>query len=452
MPAAEVYEFGVFVLDVSERRLTRDGRVLAVAPKAHDVLVALVRRAGRLVSKRDLLDLVWPDAHVEEGILSVHISSLRAALDDRDRAAKYIETVSRAGYRFAAPTSRRSTRAEVLPTRWPVGVLPASPAVHELIGRGRAHLLTNSRSEIPKALEAFQSAVELDPSYAAAHAGLALAHCAQAELRLMPPHEAYAAARAAALRALAMDNACADAQVALGAVLFLSDWNWTGARRSLERAIELDPDHTDAYLLYGRLLEVTGDVDGGLAAKQKALERNPRSGLVQLQIALSYWRRRQYDNVIEWAQRALATDPSHLLAREYIAGAYLMKGDDARHAAEGFAHAAAAGVPEQTLDELRALYAREGRRGILRYSLAQASHSGPPFHLALLHGELGEADAAFAALDRAIEARDPCLVDIGVSPQWDCLRGDARFDERLERIGLKRAERKGQRAEVKGQG
>ncbi|MBA2555828.1 MAG: tetratricopeptide repeat protein [Chloroflexi bacterium] len=143
----------------------------------------------------------------------------------------------------------------------------------------------------------------------------------------MPHAEAYSEARVAALRALALDDACADAKVALGTVMFLSDWNWTGARRSLERALALDPDHTEAYLLYGRLLEALGELDRGLAAKQKALERDPLSALVHIQIALSYWNQRRYDDVIEWAGRALDLDPGHLLAREHIVAAYWKKGD-----------------------------------------------------------------------------------------------------------------------------
>jgi tetratricopeptide (TPR) repeat protein len=142
--------------------------------------------------------------------------------------------------------------------RWPVGVLPRRPEVSELIGRGRACLMAASRSEIPRAVEAFRSAIELDPDYAVAHAGLAVAHCAEAELRLAAPDAAYTSARAAALRALAMEASNADAQVALGTVLFLSDWNWSGARRSLERALELNADHTEGWLLYGRLLEALG--------------------------------------------------------------------------------------------------------------------------------------------------------------------------------------------------
>jgi DNA-binding winged helix-turn-helix (wHTH) protein len=436
MASCERFEFGPFVLDVPDRRLVSNGAAVALEPKAHDLLVALVRRAGHLVTKDELLDLVWPGTHVQEGILSVHISALRKALGD-SAERRYIETVSRAGYRFTSNVVRREAVPEVLPIRWPLGVLPASPAVHEHIGRGRTHLLTNSRPEIPKAIEAFQAAIDLDSTYAPAHAGLALAHCAAAELRWLPPADAYASARTEALRALAMDDACADAQVALGAVLFLSDWNWTGARRSLERALDLDPDHTDGSLLYGRLLDVLGDLDGGLAARQKALERNPTSARVQLQIAHSYWNQRQYDKVIEWANRALETDPTHLVAREYIAGAHLKNGNETQYQEASLTHAALAGAPAALLDEMRQMFAAGGRRRLVTYGLQNATaHGAPPMQLALFYGELGDFDNAFRHLDHAIDSRDPCLVDLGVSPQWDCLRQDPRLAERLDRMGL----------------
>ena len=311
--------------------------------------------------------------------------------------------------------------------KWPIGVLPARPEVSELIGRGRGCLMTASRSDIPRAVEAFRSAIALDPDYAAAHAGLAVAHCAEAELRLAAPDVAYTSARAAALRALAMEASNADAQVALGTVLFLSDWNWTGARRSLERALELNADHTEGWLLYGRLLEALGYLAEGLAAKQRVLERDPSSATVHLQIALSYWNQRRYDDMIAWATRSLELDPQHLLAREFLAGAYLKKGDLDRHMAESLTHARAAGAPPELLDELRRVYDTRGRAGVVEFAL-RANANGPPVQLALLHGEAGNLDEAFRHLDAAIARRDPALVHLAVAPQWDCLRADARFD------------------------
>jgi DNA-binding winged helix-turn-helix (wHTH) protein/tetratricopeptide (TPR) repeat protein len=437
MREREVYVFDDYVLDVADRRLSKQGQAIAVAPKAHDLLVALVRQAGRLVTKQELLDLVWPDTFVDEGILSVHVSTLRKTLGDREGAA-FIETIPRSGYRFTESVARQRSNPDLFGERWLIPALPAEPRLHELIGRGRSHLLTASRTEIPKAVTAFRSAIELDPTYATAHAGLALACCAQAELRVIPHGEAYDEARTAALRALAMDDGCADAQVALGAVLFLSDWNWVGARRSLERALELNPDHTEAYLLYGRLLEALGELDRGLAAKQKALERQPASALVHLQIALSYWNQRRYDDVIEWANRSLTLDPRHPLAREYTAAAYLKKGDHDRHMAESLAHAETHGVPQETIVELKRVYAEAGRAGVVSYALrGVANQPAAALQLALMHGELGHMDEAFLHLDRAIEHRDPSLVHLAVAPQWDDLRRDPRFEERLARMGLR---------------
>jgi DNA-binding winged helix-turn-helix (wHTH) protein/tetratricopeptide (TPR) repeat protein len=434
MPVEEVYEIGVFVLDVTERRLSGSGADIALPPKAFDLLVALVRRAGTLVSKRELLDVVWPGTSVEEGIISVHVSALRKILGTTDGGSHGIETVPRTGYRFTGTAARRPPVRVGVVSIFSPGILPARAAVSEFIGTGRTHLLTASRAAVPKAIDAFRSAVELDPGYAAAHAGLALACCAQAELRLVAPADAYTEARAASLRALAMDSSNADAQVALGTVLFLSDWNWTGARKSLERALQVDADHTEGWLLYGRLLDALGQMDQGLAAKQKALERNP-SATVHLQIALSLWHQRRYDEMIEWANRALAVDPHHLLAREFVAGAYLKKGEADRHIAETVAHAEAAGAPRWLIREMEDAYALGGRAAVVQWVLRRNSPM-PPMQLALLHGEVGNLDEAFRQLSTALAARDPALVNLAVGPQWDHLRGDPRFADALRVMRL----------------
>jgi DNA-binding winged helix-turn-helix (wHTH) protein len=97
-----LYEFGQFVLDVPERDLTCGATRIHLAPKTFDVLVALVARPRHLVTKREILDRVWPDVFVAEGILTVHVAALRRALGDTRRSPAYIETVSRSGYRFIA--------------------------------------------------------------------------------------------------------------------------------------------------------------------------------------------------------------------------------------------------------------------------------------------------------------------------------------------------------------
>ena len=441
MASPEAYEFGGFTLDVAERRLSRDGAPVHLSPKAHEVLVALVRERGRLVTKDELLARVWPDAFVEEGILSVHVSSLRRALGDANRHPTFIETVPRSGYRFiAAVTSSRS--GDETTVREALRPLE----VYELVGRGRSHLLSASHFQLPDAQSSFLAAIDLDPSYAPAHAGLALTRCAQASWRMVPRHEAYAAAKTSALRALAMDAACADAQIALGTVLFLCEWDWLGADRSFQRALAINPAHSEALLQYGSLMEALGQLDRGLRLKQQALERDPRSPLVFVQIARSYWHQRRYDEAIAWASRALDLDPRQLLAGEFLAAAYWKQGDIERFIAENLRRAEVWGVAPEALAELKRsgaamkeAYATGGHAKLNRYMLDQMPPSGDDaasVRRAVLHAALGDLDAAFGHLDRALAARDPGLVHLAVAPQWDGLRADPRLADRLNKMGL----------------
>jgi DNA-binding winged helix-turn-helix (wHTH) protein/tetratricopeptide (TPR) repeat protein len=128
----ELYEFGEFTLNVPERRLSRGTSSIPLAPKAFEILVALVRRAGRLTRKRELVELVWPDTFVEAGILTVHVSALRKALSDDNRDARYIETVSGSGYRFTAAVRSIDHAAADTVTRVSVAVLPLRPLVEDL--------------------------------------------------------------------------------------------------------------------------------------------------------------------------------------------------------------------------------------------------------------------------------------------------------------------------------
>jgi DNA-binding winged helix-turn-helix (wHTH) protein/Tfp pilus assembly protein PilF len=450
MPRGDVFHLGDFTLDVNERQLLRGVSLVRLSPKAFDVLVALVRNARHLVTKDELLALVWPESFVEEGILTVHVSALRKALGDDARPPAYIETVARSGYRFIAPVTRVAADDE-----------PSAPSamarpveLYEFVGRGRSHLLSGSYFELPNAVEAFRAAITIDSTYAQAHAGLALARCAQAALRAVPHREAFTEAKESALRALAMDSTSADAQVALGTVLFLSEWDWTAAERSLCRALDINPDHTEALLEYGSLQEALGRLDEGLRFKQQALARDPRSALVLVHIAMSYWHQRKYDDTLVWAQRALDVDPKHLLAGEFLAGVYWKLGDVERLVAQNLRMAVTFGVPDDALVNLKQVtaqmqesYATAGFAGMTRFMADQVTDERLDFdHLlkmafrrAVLYGAANRLDEAFECLDQAIAFRDPALVHLAVAPQWDSLRGDPRFGERLKTMGLPRA-------------
>jgi tetratricopeptide (TPR) repeat protein len=180
-------------------------------------------------------------------------------------------------------------------------------------------------------------------------------------------------------------------------------------------------------------------LEEGLQLKLKALERDPFSPLVYLQISLGYWNQRRYDDAIEWASKTLELDPRHPHAREHLAGAYWKKGDGDRYMAENLKHAELHGAPAETLARLKESYAAGGVAGVWRLGLELAAkhpQAVPAMQLALFHGEVGSKDAAFQYLEQAMESHDPGLVHLAVGPQWDCLRSDPRFQDALLRMGL----------------
>jgi DNA-binding winged helix-turn-helix (wHTH) protein/Tfp pilus assembly protein PilF len=442
----EVFQFGEFILNVQERRLQRAADAVRLAPKAFDLLVALLRHPGRLVSKDELLARVWPDSFVEEGILAVHVSALRRTLGDE--TTTYIETVARSGYRFVAPV--RYVEA-------PDGDAPALSAVvrpvelYECVGRGRSHLLAASYFDVTHAVAAFRAATEIDPTYAHAHAGLARALCAQAELRTVPHLEAFAEAKALALRALSIDSACVDAHVALGTVLFLSEWDWPAAERSLRRALALDPLHTEGLVQYGALMEALGKLDEGLQFKQQALVRHRRSPWLLVQIATSYWHQRKLDEAVVWAQRALELDAQHFLAVSLLSSVHWRRGDFVSFLEKNLRDAPPPVVPDEALThlrqiaaEMRSVSASEGLAGLKQYMADALTDPRLEFDFmlklagrrAIFYGDAGRLDDAFDCLDQAIASRDPALVYLTVAPQWDSLREDPRFGERLKRLAL----------------
>lgn len=446
---SEVFHFDEFTLDVRERRLLRGAEVVRVSPKAYDVLVALVQQRGRLVTKDELLKRIWPESFVEEGGLTVHMSALRKALGEDAHRPIYIETVAGSGYRFIAAV--RFDSEDEKPFASSAVARPVE--LYELVGRGRSHLLSDSFLELPAAVDAFRSAIEIDPTYAPAHAGLARARCVLAASHAVPHQEAFTEAKASALRALAMDSASADAQVALGTVLFLSEWDWTAAERSLQRALEINPDHTEALLQYGSLQEALGRLDDGLRSKQQALARDPRSPGVLVQIAISYWHQRRYDDALVWAQRAIDVNPKHAQACQFISYVYLKTGDINRFAAWAVSTAIEFGVPEewvaamkQVTADAQQVYATAGLSGVNRFWVEQIPNPQldfdvllkMPFFRAKMYGAAGRLDEAFDCLDQAISQRDPALVHLAVAPDWDGLRDDPRFDDRLKKMGLPR--------------
>jgi len=332
----------------------------------------------------------------------------------------------------------------------------------ELVARGWAHLRSGSFFELSDAVSAFVAGTEVAPGYAAAHAGLALTKVAQAAAHDVPHLEALAEAKTIALRALALDDKSADAQVALGQVMLFSEWDWTAAERSFQRALAINPNHAEAYLHYGGLMEALGQLTRGFELKLQGLECDSTSALAHVLIASSLWNQRRYDDVIVWVNKALDRDPRHLFARELLVGAYWKKGDFKRQIVEDLKRVEARDLSEEVRAALREIAAEilhafdhEGVDAAHRCILKHMSSAwmtelmsdeggstiigrgntiiGPLARSA----EAGDLDKAFELLQGALDVRDPGLVHLAVAPQWDSMRADPRFNQCLARMKLR---------------
>lgn len=202
---------------------------------------------------------------------------------------------------------------------------------------------------------------------------------------------------------------------------------------------------------YGSLQEALGRLDDGLHCKQQALARDPRLPGVLVQIAISYWHQRKYDDTLVWARRALEVDPKHVLACQFINKVYLKIGDVNRFAAWTVSQASAWGLPEervavlkQVTTDMQQVYATAGFSGVRRFLVDQITNPQLDFDVllkmaffrAVLYGAAGRLDEAFDCLDQAIAYRDPGLVNLAVAPDWDSLRDDPRLAERLRLMAL----------------
>jgi TolB-like protein/Flp pilus assembly protein TadD len=568
------YEFGPFRLESDPRQLLRDGRPVPLTPKALETLVVLVRNHGRLVSKRELIEAVWPGVHVEEIGLARNISALRKALGVAEHDARFIETVPRLGYRFvagvtAAPPAHRDDAGQtpslaVLPLKrigaadredyLGVGIADAliarlsrlrhlavrptnavrlygspqqdpivagralrvdwvldgcmqasndrlrvtvqlvrvedgatlwaekyderfsdffaledsiSGRVAEVLTRrltaddrlrlakrhtgsldahhwylkGRYHWNRRTEEGLRRAIECFNEAIAADPNHALASVGLADSYTLLGTVTYGAFHrrDVWPRARAAAARALELDEQLAEAHTSLAFIRFRYDWDWNGAERGFARAIELNPHYATARQWYAYFLSTRGRHDEALREIRRAQELDPLSlpiatgvgrflyfagrheeaavecrkaidmdstfagahidlGLINLQL-------RHYDEAISEFQRAVDFSGGNHIPLAHLGHAYGVTGrlDSAR----------------EVLNEVRRLSARV---------------DVAPCDWALVHLGLGEKAEALAHLEKGYEEHDSFMILLKVEPMLSPLYSEPAFQDLLRRL------------------
>jgi DNA-binding winged helix-turn-helix (wHTH) protein/TolB-like protein len=645
-PVKHLYEFGPFQLDPPERLLLCEGQPVPMPPKAFELLVALVERGGHLVDKDELLKIVWRGSNVEEGNLSVTVSFLRKALNDDRGLHKYIETVSKRGYRFVAdvrevgeprsvpalprpsetgeqslvpvklstavPEAAATTPPARIP-RWSIlaaalglgalvmvlklvphreggtaqvpvqvqgaaaigslAVLPfqtlGAKRGDEYLGLGMADALitrlgntgkiivrptsaiqkyaaenlspqaagleqgvdavldgriqqeadrvrltvqlirvrdgvqlwgesfdkeftnifaledalservaqsirlkltgdetrrfTKRATERPdayeayvkgryfwnkrtdkgmkKGLEYFRQAITLDPTFTEAYVGVADSYATLGLYAVLPPKEAFPAAKDAVKRALEMDDGLAEAHATLGFINFYYDWNGVEGASEFRRALADNPNYAMAHSWYGEDLAAMGRYPEAVEEAQRALEDDPLSLIIGSNAGWTLSLAGKGDQAIKILKKAIEIDPSFPRTHYRLGRAYAQKklyemaiseleqavslsgGDPCYKGSLGHVYAIS-GNTDQARNVLRDLEGRTGQQYV------------PAFAIALIYAGLGDNDHAILWLQRAYEDRSTSMVFLKLDPELSTLHSDPRFEELSRRINF----------------
>lgn len=311
---------------------------------------------------------------------------------------------------------------------------------YQLYLRGR-HFWNKATTEgIQRGIDYFQQAIDMDPSYALAYAGISDCYALLSNFSTLPPKEALPKARAAAVKALEIDEMVAEAHAALAYIKTIYDWDWEGAEREFKRAIELKNSDEWSREAYGWYLSALGRFDESTAEMKRAQEIDPLSLSAIAHIGIPLYYARNYDQAIEQFRKALEVDPNFSNALFRLGLAYEQNGMYEKAIAE-FQKVVSISGDRDAVAALGHVYAVSGDRDEARKALAELKNRSkqeyvPSYDLAIIHLGLGETDQAFERLEEAYEERSYWLSYLGVDPILDSLRRDPRFLDLLRRVGL----------------
>jgi serine/threonine-protein kinase len=319
---------------------------------------------------------------------------------------------------------------------------PLNPEAYEAYLRGRYHLSKSDAEGRRLAFGYLEKAIALDPMYAPAYAALSGAHFGGSQTTRVHPLEAVAKAKAAARRALELDETSPDAHVALANILLGYDWDWAGAERHYRRALELDPNHAETHRQHRRWLQSLGRFPEAIAAANRAIELDPLSVATNNGLVGTYYHSRQYEKALTQAQRTLELDPGNRGA--IVRFLTWLNADRGMHAE---ALSLCARRPDTAICNAY-VFARAGKRAQALSEVDRAKQQSPaqyvpPVELARPYAILGDRDEAFRLLEQGLRDRFVDLIFLRIDPHWDSLRGDPRFDALVRRVGIPELSRAG---------
>jgi serine/threonine protein kinase/tetratricopeptide (TPR) repeat protein len=321
----------------------------------------------------------------------------------------------------------------------------ANPEAYQLYLKGRYHSNQATAEGLKKSIQHFDQAISIDPGYALAYAGLADSYAALGgDWLYLPPSESFPKAKAAAMKALELDDTLAEAHAALAYATFF-DWDWPSAEREFKRAIELNPNSAVSHERYAACLSSRLRLDESMAENQRAQELDPLSPEIVSQLGTNSLFMRRYDEAIAQYQKALDLNPNFPVVHAELGWAYAMKRMYPQALAEydkiSKEDRVVAAENQFVAGGLGWVYAVSGKRGdalrIAQEFKDLSSHAYVDFYMiAGIYAGLGDKDEAFRLLEKGYEKRSGGMVYLSVDVMWYGMRSDPRYVDLLRRIGL----------------
>lgn len=318
-----------------------------------------------------------------------------------------------------------------------------SSHAYELDMKGRFFWNRRTEEGLRKGIEYFDQAIAEDPNYALAHVGLADSYNVMGFYTFLRPDESFPKAKVAARRALELNPDLAQAHNSLAYTALYYDWDFDTAEKEFRRAIELKPNYAVAHQWYGNLLTATGRWDEALQSFRRAHELDPLSQVITAVPAWTYYYSHDYDKAIEPCEKAIELDPNFALAHTWLGQAYERKGDHGKAIAEFKESLRISKGSTEVLALLAHTYAVSGDERQARMILDELIELSKqkyvsPYQLATVYTGLGETDLALKWLEKAYADRQHVMVFLNYDARLDSLRGDARFQDLVQRMDLPR--------------
>jgi len=315
----------------------------------------------------------------------------------------------------------------------------ASPEVYQLYLKGRFFWNKRTPEGFAKSIELFEEAIRKDPKFALAYAGLADSYVLLGPNNVRPPKEVYPKAKAAAQKALELDETLSEAHASLAFAKLLYDWDPRGAEQEFQRAIADNPGYPTARHWYAYTLAALGKLDLAVAEIRRAQALDPLSLSISSDVGQILLFARRYEEAVEQCKKTLEMDPDYRAAYWYLGLTYEQMGRNNEAVDALLKQVSLRGEAAATQEQLKKAYAAGGMKAYwhtwaARWETPSQRKEIPAFSLSVVYARAGEKDKAMAMLLKAHAEHFPSLVFLPVEPVFDPLREDPRFIELLKRI------------------